>query len=90
MSSSLQNTYSSLVKDNEIEDYPTEYVETVKTCDKEKQGSKVWRAILILCKIGSKENGAISYWVTFVNTVNKMLPFPRLTAKESDTTKNGP
>ena len=59
VASALQNTNSSLIENDEVQNHPTKYVETVETCDKEEQCSEVWRTILIDCQIGTIEDTAI-------------------------------
>ena len=48
MTSLVKDADHCLVKDDKVDEYPTEYVESMKTSDKEKQCGKIWRPVLVL------------------------------------------
>ena len=55
VSSSFINPRHRVVVNQEVKHDPTEYVETMETCDEEKEVRKIWRSILIDVKVGSED-----------------------------------
>src|SRR5688572_13625935 len=58
VTATVVNTHYSVVVHEEIEAHTTENVEAVKAGDKEKEGRKIGRAVLILRQISTKKLNA--------------------------------
>src|SRR5690606_36282220 len=82
---------SSSIENQEQEAHPYGHVETMESCYEEEQVGKCDRSILVFDKIGSV-NGSFDPLIvyqfcdysSFFCTVNKVRPFPCLTAKEGN------
>src|SRR6478609_6973094 len=80
-----------VVVNQEVKHDPAKYVETMETCDEEKEVRKIWRSILIDVQVGPEDflrHPLTVYKVLnkgwCIRTNNKVCPLPSLATQEAN------
>src|ERR1044071_6109562 len=90
MTSALIHARNGVIIDEEVQTNTAEYVEAVKTRDKEKECGEIRWTILILRKACAEISRTSCDRRALVCSMNEVTPLPCLTAKEGQSSKDRP